>query len=93
MRNDDLCALSDPSKERAILRIFEKYHIPQVVSVIPNVTEDPHDAHLDRFHPLEENTEILSLLREYQEKGLIEIAQHGFTHQTNIHHPSTQKEG
>ena len=49
-RNDDLCALSDPSKEREILRIFEKHNIPQVISVIPNVTEDPHDAYSNRFH-------------------------------------------
>ena len=29
-RNDDLCALSDPVRERRILEIFEKYGIPQV---------------------------------------------------------------
>ncbi len=90
-RNDDLCALSDPIKERKILEVFKKHGVPQVICTIPSVTEDPHNCHLKIFHPINENTEITSLLREYNEDGLIEIAQHGYTHQTNKHHPSCEE--
>lgn len=87
-RNDDICALSDPVKERQILEIFEKYQIPQVMCVIPNVTEDPHNHLCNHFHLLESNPKIMALMKEYLSKGLIEIAQHGWTHQTNVFHPS-----
>ena len=90
IRNDDLCALSDPAKERRVLEVFEKREIPQVISVVPNMSEDPHNCRLNKFHPLNENPQIVALLREYHTKGLLEIAQHGFTHQTNDRHPSQQ---
>lgn len=85
-RNDDLCALSQPEKERSVFRLFEKYSIPQVIGVIPKVTEDQHDCLNQSFHPLSENQEIVSLIKEYHSKGLIEIAQHGLTHRTNTRH-------
>lgn len=87
-RNDDPCALSDPALERRILRLFERYQIPQVAAVIPHVVDDPHDDRLATHHPLEENPQMVALLREYHAKGLLEIAQHGFTHQTNPQRPS-----
>lgn len=82
-RNDDICALSNPILERRVLELFEKYQIPQVISVIPNVVDDPHDCLSKTYYPLTENPEIIALIKEYQQKGLIEIAQHGWTHQTN----------
>ena len=91
IRNDDVCALSDPIKERKVLEVFEKYRIPQSICITPKVTEDSHDCFLDTLHPLMENEGIVELLQEYQEKNLVEIAQHGYTHQTNEFHPS--KEG
>ncbi|MCK5711884.1 MAG: DUF2334 domain-containing protein, partial [Hyphomicrobiaceae bacterium] len=77
LRNDDPCALSDPARERKILEIFEKHGVPQVWAVIPRTTEDPQNSSLNKYHWLEENTEMVSLIREYQVKGLIEVAQHG----------------
>lgn len=92
LRNDDPCALSDSLKERRVLELFEKYGFAQVFSVIPNVTIDPHNAEGRQFHRLDENKEMVALLQEYQQKGLIEFAQHGFTHQTNLVHPSKKTE-
>jgi hypothetical protein len=92
IRNDDFSALSNPSKERKILKIFEKYNIPQVVGTVPYVTEGIQNAHSNRYHLLQENNDIVSLIKEYQKKGLIDIAQHGFTHQTNICHPDKYNE-
>lgn len=85
-RNDDICALSDADKERRILHIFEKHRIPQIIGVVPNIVEDMHDCRCNNFHALNENPNIVSLIKEYQEKGLLEIAQHGFSHRTNAHH-------
>ncbi|NCU33581.1 MAG: DUF2334 domain-containing protein, partial [Candidatus Moranbacteria bacterium] len=86
IRNDDVCALSDEKHERTVFELFEKYQIPQVVGVIPNVVADPHNCHCDIFHPLNQNPAIVSLLKEYSQKRLIEIAQHGYTHRTNTGH-------
>ncbi|MCK4882614.1 MAG: DUF2334 domain-containing protein, partial [Candidatus Omnitrophica bacterium] len=83
LRNDDPCALSDPARERKILEIFEKHGVPQVWAVIPRTTEDPQNSSLNKYHWLEENTEMVSLIREYQVKGLVEVAQHGLTHQAD----------
>ncbi len=88
IRNDDICALSDHGKEDYILSLFKKYRIPQVIGVIPRVAEDPHDHRGTKFHPLAENTPLCGLLKVCAENGIIEIAQHGFTHQTNCYHPS-----
>ncbi len=88
VRNDDPCAFSDIAQERKFLELFERYHVPQVLAVIPQVVEDAHDDRPQTEHPLHENPQVIELLREYQQKGLIEIAQHGFNHQTNIFRPS-----
>jgi len=92
IRNDDLCALSDAAHERRIFEMFERLGIPQTVGVIPQMTRDPHNSELDHFHPLSENAAIVALLEEYQDMGLIEIAQHGVTHQTNALHPNRSTE-
>lgn len=91
MRNDDPGPLSDPVKERRVLAIFEKYHIPQVLAVIPNNVDDPHNSKAGKLHPLEENPEIVNILREYTNKGLVEIATHGYTHQTNRFRPTDEE--
>jgi len=92
LRNDDPCARSDPRKERRVLELFERYHAPQVLAVIPNNVEDPHVWHKGDFLPLQENPAMIDLLKEYAKKGLVEIAQHGYTHQTNQFRPSIQDE-
>jgi len=92
IRNDDLCALSDAGHERRIFEMFERHGVPQTIGVIPKMTNDPHNCELDRFHPLSENPKIVALLEEYQDMGLIEVAQHGVTHQTNAQHPNRSTE-
>src|SRR3989338_772075 len=87
LRNDDPGALSDPAKERRVLELFERYKAPQVLAVIPNNVEDPHVTSSQNTHLLEENPAVVHLLKEYHAKGLIEIAQHGYTHQTNRFRP------
>ena len=89
-RNDDPCALSDPAHERRYLDIFAKYGIPQVVSVIPFMSEDIHNYRQTRFHQLSENQAMVELLQEFMSKDLIEVAQHGTTHQTNHFHPGRE---
>lgn len=88
MRNDDPGPRSDPHKERQVLEIFEKYYVPQVVAVIPTNIEDPHVYDKGSIRPLRDNPEVIAIIKEYQQKGLIEIAQHGYTHQTNPSRPS-----
>ncbi len=88
LRNDDPSAVCNPAHERRILELFERYQIPQGVAVIPHVVDDPHDDRMTTYHPLHENPAMVALLREYHAKGLIEIAQHGFTHQTNRFRPT-----
>ncbi len=89
MRNDDPCALSDVNHERRVLSLFEKHGVPHVAAVVPRVVSDPHDDRLDEYFPLDGNPDMLALLREYLAKpGLLEIAQHGDTHQTNPHRPT-----
>lgn len=92
MRNDDPCSRSDPIKEKKVLKLFEQYYVPQVLAVIPNNVEDPHVWHSGKYKLLEENPEMIKLLNEYQDKGLVEVAQHGDTHQTNYLHPSIKDE-
>lgn len=91
IRNDDQCAFSNIDKERRVLEIFAEHNIPQVFAVVPFAAEDWHDAYLDKYHPLEESPGMIALLKEYLDKGLIEVALHGFSHQTNIHHPNSVK--
>jgi predicted deacetylase len=87
VRNDDLCALSDAAHERRVFEVFAKHGVPMTVAVIPRMVEDPHRAGGGVFHPLEENPEIVALLRAAHARGAIEIALHGYTHQTNARHP------
>ena len=83
VRNDDLCALSDAAHERRVLELFARHGVPMTVAVIPRLVEDPHRAVGGVCHPLEENPEIVALLREAHARGRVEIALHGDTHQTN----------
>lgn len=91
-RNDDPGALSNIHKERKVAALFERYKIPQVWAVIPNNVEDPHVWEKGKFHQLEENPEIISLIQEYAGKGLVEVAQHGYTHQTSEFRPGLTDE-
>ncbi len=90
-RNDDPSAISDAEHEKRIMEIFERYQIPQTFGIIPNVVEDCHDANCRQYHLLSENQEMLNLLKKWCKEGLIEIALHGYTHQTNPLHPTKEK--
>ena len=89
-RNDDPSAMSDAEHEKRVMEIFEKYHIPQTFGIIPNVVEDYHNANYTKFYLLTENQAMLNLLKKWHREGLIEIALHGYTHQTNSLHPTKE---
>ncbi len=91
-RNDDPGALSNPEKEKRILGLFAQYNVPQVLAVIPNNIENPHSWLHGKTHWLDENPELIKLLQDHQSRGLVEVAQHGFTHQTNRFRPSIREE-
>ncbi len=93
LRNDDPCALSDVDHERRVLELFERYGVPHVAAVIPRVVSDPHDDRTADPHPLHTNPAMVDLLKTYQARGLLEIAQHGETHQTNRYRPSRHEVG
>lgn len=82
-RNDDPSAISNPEQERKVLEIFKKYHVPQVVGVIPVRVRLDGDSQGSQPYYLVDNTEMFTLLKQCQQEGLIEIAQHGYTHETN----------
>lgn len=91
MRNDDPCALSNTEHEKKVFELFAKYQVPHVTAVIPHTVFDPHDEKPSTTHPLHENPELVELIKKYKRKGLLEIAQHGYSHQTNPHRPSAQR--
>lgn len=72
-RNDDISSFSDPQHEYEILKIFRKYEIKPLYSVIPSVSNKP----------VEKKMRIANYLRNWHNKGWIDIAQHGFTHKKN----------
>lgn len=88
LRNDDPCALSDPARERRLLSLLERYGVAHVAAVTPRVVDDPHDDRPNTYHPLHRNQAMTALIRDCQRKGLLEVAQHGQTHQTNRFRPN-----
>jgi len=90
-RNDDPSALSDIEHERKILDLFENYNIPQTIGVIPYVAKDYWSASKTKYASLSDNKEMVKLLKTYKQKGLIEIALHGYQHQTNNYYSYPSK--
>ena len=86
-RNDDPSAISDITQEKKVFEIFRKHRVPQVFGVIPYAAERGLDVNNKDFHLLPENQAMFNLLKEWREEGFIEIALHGYTHQTNYLHP------
>jgi predicted deacetylase len=68
IRFDDPSASSDHALERALLRIMEKHQVCATFAVIPHAEQRPL------------LTEDVPHLLEGQQRGLLEIAQHGFDH-------------
>jgi len=80
-RYDDFSQKSDLVLERCLLKLFEKYEIPITVGVIPFVCAgNAHDPIPQPVLPL--SNEKAQILSQGLEKGLIEVALHGYTHQT-----------
>ena len=80
-RFDDYSAKSDTALEKAILAAFRRTRTPLTVSVIPRVAlVSSFDPSPQQGVPLPE--EKIRLLREALEAGEVEVALHGFSHQT-----------
>ena len=84
-RNDDVSALSDLHQERKVAGMFERYHAPQTIGVIPfcalNGTHNPHGQ---GGRALEANRPIVEMLNEMVCLSAAEIALHGYSHRTNL---------
>ncbi|MCI0409765.1 MAG: DUF2334 domain-containing protein [Acidobacteria bacterium] len=80
-RFDDCSAKSDTALEKAILEAFQRTHTPLTVSVVPRVASvSAFDPAPQAGVPLPE--EKIRLLREALDAGGVEVALHGFSHQT-----------
>ena len=80
-RFDDYSAKSDTTLEKAILEAFRRTHTPLTVSVIPRVAAgSAFDPAPQTGVPLPEDK--IRLLRQALDGGGIEVALHGFSHQT-----------
>ena len=88
LRNDDPGALSDAEYEARWMSLFARHGVPHVAAVVPHVVDDPHDERCERYHLLHENAAMVDLLRRQHAAGMLEIAQHGYTHRTNLTRPS-----
>lgn len=80
-RFDDYSAKSDTALEKAILESFRRAHTPLTVSVVPRVASiSAFDPSPQEGLPLPE--EKIQLLRKALQEGGVEVALHGFSHQT-----------
>jgi|GEM_PF-1006036 len=71
-RYDDVMLRND-STDIKLIRLFQKYHIPLVLGVIP--------CDANEKTVIDPKSSLLSTLKESVDKGEIEIALHGLTHQ------------
>jgi len=79
-RYDDFSSHSPTELEVKIIEIFRKIQSPITLGVTPFAVADQHDPNPQKERPLP--TEKVSLLKEALNTGLIEIALHGYSHQT-----------
>ncbi len=81
-RYDDPSATSNFEIEDKLIEIFREYQMPLVWAVIPyRVAEDAHDPSLQKKLPLP--YERAELFATAAEEGVLEIALHGYSHQSN----------
>jgi len=91
-RYDDYSAISSTEFETRMFDLFAARGIGLTVSVIPFISAgDVHEPAPQRLLPV--TREKLDALVRYQELGVIEIALHGFSHQTIRSHDYTEFEG
>ena len=86
IRNDDVCALSQPEWEDRILAEFRHAGVPISVAMVPAIAADTRYRPEARRHPLWENRHIVALYRQALDEGWIDIVQHGLDHQQNRQH-------
>lgn len=86
IRNDDISALSSLDHEKRIFSIFKKYNIPQVIGVIPYVSENCSTCIGQNFHSIDSAPHIISYFSELRNNDLVEIGQHGYQHCSNYLH-------
>lgn len=72
-RNDDISAVTDQNSECEIIEIFDEFGIKPLYAVIPKI----------EGKTLTKGMGIVDSLNKWEERGLIEIAQHGFIHEKN----------
>jgi peptidoglycan/xylan/chitin deacetylase (PgdA/CDA1 family) len=80
-RFDDYSAKSDTNLERKILAAFQRRGIPLTVSVVPRIASgSAYDPSPQEGLPLPD--EKIELLRAALQSGGVEVALHGYAHQT-----------
>lgn len=80
-RYDDYSTTSDTALEKEFFAIFAQHEIPCLVAVIPCVCDgDIHRVEATRLLPLSPSKALL--LKDGLESGQLEIALHGYSHQT-----------
>lgn len=79
-RLDDYSAISDSEFENKLLSLMDKYNVPCTFGVVPFVYEDEWDPSPQVEHPLTQ--EKIDLIKPFVEKGLVEVALHGYHHHT-----------
>jgi hypothetical protein len=81
-RYDDYSALSRTDLELSIIEVCRKNGIAMTFSVVPFVVEgDVHDPSPRMIIPL--STEKVKILNDGFAEGVLDIALHGYSHQTN----------
>lgn len=80
-RFDDYSSSSSTDLEVKLINVFEKLNVPLTIGVIPYVcAEDIHDPRPQNDFPL---TPLkASILRDAIKAGILEVALHGYSHQT-----------
>ncbi|MGV6852777.1 MAG: DUF2334 domain-containing protein [bacterium] len=90
IRNDDVCSLSDPVWEKKITDLFVDRGIPHTVGFIPYMATGTRYDPDTVLHPITEKPAILDLYLPLIEQGIVDVAQHGTTHQNNKFHAGDQ---
>lgn len=78
-RYDDYCALTSLTFDKAVLDTFQRRGLPLTVGVIPFIVPNPRDPSPQAGLPL--TREKLEILQREVDKGMLNVALHGYSHQ------------
>jgi len=82
LRYDDYSSVSQTPFELELVNTCERLGLPLVIAVVPRVVErSGHDPSPQTEIPLSQ--EKIELLRDVVQRGLVEVAVHGYRHQTH----------